>query len=210
MNHLGSIVPMLVGIGFFRSKIPALLVLGFVFFTLQPATSAASDTPKETVSRLVTLFINWNGNNLDREFSNQAAQYIDYELMSCLVLGDDYWAKLSAAQRRDFITAFRKLVEQRYYLRWHRIFEHGKISYTGETNSSRQITVKTMITVNQEQDFVNWILYPAQGSYKVVSLTTDHRDLLEILRPRFHKVILQRGFDGFMVWLNHKATSSSH
>ena len=173
--------------------------------TLEPSSPA-----QETVGRVVTLFINWKGNQLSPSFTNQVAQYIDYNLMSSLVLGNDYWAKLSPAQQQSFITAFRRLIEQRYYIRWHKIFKHGKLSFTGETHSTDQIVVKTEIAVKDEQTVVNWKLRSVQGSYKVVSLTTDHRDLLEILRPRFDKVFSQRGFNGLMSWLNHKATTSSH
>jgi ABC-type transporter MlaC component len=173
-------------------------------------TAEPSSAAQETVSHLVSLFINWNGDKLSQSFSNQAAQYIDYDLMSSMVLGDDNWAKLSAVQRRSFTASFRKLIEQRYYVRWHKIFKHGKFSYGGETNSAGQIVVKTEIAVKQQRTMVNWKLRQVQGSYKVVSLTTDHRDLIEILQPRFDKVLSQHGFNGLMSWINHRTASSSH
>jgi ABC-type transporter MlaC component len=199
----------MINLGSLRTAICALALFAVLILSAETVTSAQSSPAKETVGRVVALFVNWNGDHLDQSFSNRVAQHIDYDLMSSLVLGDDQWAKLSPAQQKSFTAAFRKLIEQRYYVRWHRIFGHGKLSYGEETSSPGQVVMKTQITVGEECDTVNWVLHLVQGSYKVVSLTTDHRDLLEILRPRFNKVLSQRGFDGLMNWLNRKASSTS-
>lgn len=197
--------------------LPTLLLTTAIFlwpFAGQPAQCGCTD-PKEAVARLVSLFVNWNGTSINQAISNEAAQYIDYDLMSQLVLGEDQWQKLSAVQQHNFVAAFRRLIEQRYYVRWHRIFKNGKLSYdgadvggsTGNTPSGGIAAVKTEIIVGQEVEAVTWRLHSAKGSYKVISLTTDHRDLLEILHPRFSKVLAKNGFEGLMTWIGRKASA---
>src|SRR6266404_2648347 len=93
-----------------------LAVLILLAGTCSPAYAQAG---KDTVLDLVSLFCDRPGCKVSSDTSLRAARRIDYADMSETAIGSANWEKLTPADRREFITAFRGLVEKRYYPRWH-------------------------------------------------------------------------------------------
>ena len=156
------------------------------------------------MQELVTLFSAWSGQRVDPAISDAAARQIDYPGMAEYTLGPAQWDKLTASQKRDFVTVFRKLVEERYYPRWHKIFYNGKVTFLSEASVNGDTLVKTALTVGKQEDMVIWRLHPRAGELKVVSMTVGDKDLLDRLRSRFRKHLSRDGVDGLIAWLKDK------
>ena len=177
--------------------LPAVLLLLVLFSA--PAYSAS---PQESINQLVDVFAHWNSSKVTPELSAAAEHYIDYATMAELALGEDQWKQLTPGQREHFIVAFRQLIEQRYYVRWHRIFKSGKLHFDSEDpGTAGDSLVKTTVSSGENTQAVIWRMRRDNGNYKVISLATEQRDLLTILQPRLDKVLAKRGFNGLVAWL---------
>lgn len=163
-----------------------------------------AQTGKVAVADLVTLLSAWSGDDLDLTISNAAARHIDFAGMAECTLGKVQWDKLGPAKRREFVATFRRLVEHRYYRRWHRIFQKGTLTYVSEASASDDTIVKTLLKVGKKEDVVIWRLRSSDGDLKVISLAVEGKDLLKRLNARFQRHLQKDGFDGLMAWLKDK------
>lgn len=174
------------------------LLLAALIGSLSVAAAAAADQGRQAVQELVTLFAAWDGDDVDQSISNAAARSIDYGTMAERVLGEPTWSRLTATQRREFLTTFRKVVEQRYYPRWHKLFYKGRLNYLSEAGADGDIFVKTVLVVGKKEDPVVWRLHGAGGDWKVVSLSVGDKDLLRRLSERFQRHLGKDGFDDML------------
>lgn len=184
------------------------LLFSFLLLGLSLPTIAA-DPGQKVVQNLVMLFSAWSGDSDDEEIYSEALRYIDYDGMAERSLGKPVWEKLSASQRQEFVGVFRKLIEQRYYERWHKIFYNGRLTYIGHTTVSGDTLIKTALQIGNEEDIVIWRLHPQNGDLAVVSLSVDETDLLSKLRERFQKHIAKKGFPDLLAWLKNKVEEES-
>ncbi|MBI4532462.1 MAG: ABC transporter substrate-binding protein [Candidatus Melainabacteria bacterium] len=168
------------------------------------ASSVLAQTGKTAVADLVTLLSAWSGDNLDSIISNAAAKHIDFAGMAECALGKVQWDRLGPARKREFVATFRRLVEHRYYRRWHKIFHKGTLAYVSEANASDDTIVKTLLRVGKKEDVVIWRLRSSDGDLKVISLSVEGKDLLKRLNARFQRHLQKDGFDGLMAWLKDK------
>lgn len=176
--------------------------------TLLVVASAAAQVPpafaesgQATVQKLVQVLSTWNGSPTDKGTYYRAAQYIDYDGMAKRSLSSAEWSKLSASQKSQFTATMRTLIEQRYYVRWHKIFRKGKLAYTGESNSGGNDVVKSQLTLGKKVDPLDWTL----SNDKVISLSVGKNDLLNKLSTRLQGRLDKLGFDGLLSWMKTKA-----
>lgn len=182
----------------------ALLPLALLLL-VNASARAAYDPGRTVVHNLVTLFSAWSGDRIDSALSSAAAAYIDYNFMAERALGEEHWAKLSASQRREFVATFQRLIEQRYYPRWHKLFYKGQLSFTGEAAAGGDIYVRSLLAIGKKQDTIVWRLHGTPGDYKVISLRVGDKDLLRRLQDRFQRHLEKDGFEGMLAWLKDKA-----
>lgn len=172
---------------------------------LSLAVPAEAQSGKNVVQDLVTLFAGWSGNDDDRSVFEPAARHIDYQEMAESSVGQAQWNKLNATQKREFISVLRRLVENRYYPRWHQIFRKGKLAIVSESTVKNEVQVKTMLSLGKKKTYVTWRLrHSNSGELMVVSLTVGEKDLLARMTERFQKQIAKSGIEGLMVWLRDK------
>jgi len=155
----------------------------------------------ETIESLVQLFGVWAGDEPDRQIYDEAANFIDYEMMGQRAIGESQWSKLTPAQRKDFVQTFRKLIEERYYPRWHKIFRSGKLEYLNTVNASGDTLVRTELKLGDDEDDLIWRLNPRSGDLKIISLSVDNKDLLQHVAARFQRKLKKCDFTQFMKWL---------
>ncbi len=165
---------------------------------------ASAQTGKSTVDQLVSLFSTWSGGKVDTFLSEEAARKIDYAGMSQAALGNGRWESLSLADKREFISTLRVLIEQRYYPRWHKLFNRGSLTYLGEESARGEVIVKTQLGVGRKRDIVVWKLRPCNGELKVCDLYVDDKDLMNHLKNRFQRLIAKRGTRGLIAWMKNK------
>lgn len=175
------------------------LVVCFTF-----SVPAQAQDGKSTVRDLVTMFARWSGDDDDRTVFEPAARHIDYQEMAEASVGTSQWNKLNATQKREFVTALRHLVENRYYPRWHHIFRKSKLTFVSETTSKNDLLVKTILAVGKKKTYVTWRLRRSNGEPMVISLTVGEKDLLARMSTRFQKQIAKSGIEGLIAWLKDK------
>ena len=183
----------------------SLIVVAIVAGNLVWLQPASAQTGTETINRLVQIFTTWNGNAKDRSAYAKAARYIDYQGMAQRSISASEWNKLSATQKSDFANSLRSLIEERYYTRWHRIFNKGKLTYKGECNVGADTVVKSDLQLGKKVDALEWRLDTVGGEHRVVSLAVGQSDLLKKLSSRLQGRLDKVGFDGLLTWMTSKA-----
>lgn len=169
-----------------------------------PAAPAGAESGRAAVQQLTTLFSTWKGEPVHGSIAGAAAKHIDYAGMAARALGTDSWGKLTAAQKGEFVTTFRKLVERRYYPRWRKLFQKGSMHYGSETSASGDLLVRTELQIGKKRDALVWRLHPVNGDLMVINLSVGEKDLLTRLTARFQKHLKKGGFTGMMAWLKDK------
>jgi ABC-type transporter MlaC component len=125
--------------------------------------------------------------------------------MSEQALGAEQWGKLKPAERNDFTAALRKLVEDRYYPRWHKLFSKGILTYGKESAGHGDIILNTVLKVNKKSQDVSWQLDTKGVQPRVISLKVDDKDLLNRLHKRIFPRLQKSGFKSLLSWLQTKA-----
>ena len=178
------------------------MAIGTIGATSLPA---CAETGKETVDKLVQVFTTWKGNGPNKEAYDEAAKYIDYHAIAQRSLNTDEWKKLTPMQKDEFVKSLKALIEERYYIRWHKIFSKGSMAFVGEANSGGDTIVKTKLTLGKTIDPLEWRLNSSGNDHKVVSLDVNDSDLLKKLNGRLQGRFDKYGFNGLLGWMKDKA-----
>lgn len=184
----------------FRSPALALLTAGAICFSA-PAVFAHSG--RQTVDSLIDTLS--KAGTIDERASCEATRYIDYETMAEVALGKPQWAKLSSTQQHDFVAALRRLVEHRYYKRWQRIFENGKLSHLSESKQGSDIRVISLLIVGKKKDRLTWRLASREGDLRIISLAVGDRDLLTRVGERLRTHLNRKGIVSLIAWLREES-----
>lgn len=173
------------------------IVLLLWAFAVSPAQAREGWT---TVEKVVGIFATWQGKKPNKEISAAAADYIDYSEMAERALARQ-WNKIDASEKREFVNLFTGVIEERYYPRWHKIFSRGKLEYVKDAPLPDGVRVTTLCTVGKKKDTIVWQLSKRSGSYKVISLAVDDKDLVTRIGSRLQKHIAGESFDDLVAWM---------
>ena len=184
-----------------RVLIVSLLACGVLVFV--ELTALAVDSSRENIQELVTLFS--ASSTVNKDICDAAAKRIDYAQMTEMAFKPAQWQQLSVAQRKDIVANFRKLVENRYYERWHKLFLRSRLTIASEAKAGSDTYVKTYLTQGKDEDTVIWRLHPRAGEPMIVNLNVNGKDLLERLSGRFQKTLEKRGPEALVAWMRAKA-----
>ncbi len=180
------------------------LALVAAAWTFVPPSSAGSPAGASVVNQVAELFSSWSSKASNKVLLDKAASLIDYDMMSEAALGD-YWNKLNPVQRREFVTTFRILIEEKYYERWHKIFQKGDLQYRNESQSGGELFIKTTLTVGKKQDALVWRLKRKDGTYRVISLQVNEKDLVQQLSLRLERHTKKDNFEKLLTWMKEEA-----
>jgi ABC-type transporter MlaC component len=187
-----------------RKSLFVLFALATILATGLPARSQG-DAGREVVQELVTLFSAWSDQRAGRPIFAAAARHIDYGTMAELSFTPAQWDGFTSAQKRDLIESFQKLVEDRYYMRWHKLFLRSRLTIASEAKAGGDTYVRTFLTHGKDEDTVIWRLRPRNGDPMVISLDVNGKDLINRLSERFQKQLKKHGANGLVVWLKKEA-----
>jgi ABC-type transporter MlaC component len=183
------------------------LLIVVVFTTCLPVLVAqravALDACRENIQELVTLFS--ASSIINRDICDAAARHIDYAQMTEMAFKPAQWQQLTIAQRKEIVSNFRILVENRYYERWHKLFLRSRLTIASEAKAGSDTYVKTYLTQGKDEDTVVWRLHPKAGEPMVVNLNVNGKDLLERLSGRFQRTLEKRGPAALVAWMRSKA-----
>lgn len=120
----------------------------------------------------------------------------------------DQWDKLSADQRRQFLTLLRELIEERYVSGLRANLSYS-VDYTKETtDKDGNIVVETKISAQRKgRPFtieVGYVLVKDGGKLRAWDVSTDGVGLVVNYRKQFNKIIEKEGFDGLIARMKKK------
>ncbi len=181
-------------------------LLAVIIFLLGSGSGIArgSGNGFDTVKRVVNIFSVWGGKEPNKNLLKELTYYIDYNEMAERSLGK-YWFDLTPLDRREYAFVFRKLVEDRYYSRWRKIFSRGKIEKIKEVDTSDSLYVKTAFRLGDKEDAIVWRLSKRSRPNKIVSITVDDKDLLTRMSIRVQKQMKKNGYKKLMAWMKDRA-----
>jgi phospholipid transport system substrate-binding protein len=157
---------------------------------LKQKPEAGSDAEKRLVAQL----------------STELKGFLDVDELGQRALSD-HWKSLSAAQRKQFLTLLRELVEANY-LKAMRSNLSYEVRYLKEEEKDGARSVSTEINLQRngrpETMSVEYTLRKEGDSWRAFDLVTDGVGLVENYRAQFNKIIAKEGFIGLIERMRKK------
>jgi ABC-type transporter MlaC component len=185
-----------------------LLIMLFSLISKDAVAGGLGVSSKTTVQEIFTLFSGWSATSKSKQIFEEAATKIDYQGMAEAALKPTQWEQMTALEKKEYTSTFRQLVEDRYYQRWHKLFQRSQLIFVSETKKNNETLVKTVLNHGKDDgDTVVWRLRGTAGQSRVISLDVNGRDLLVRLSDRFQKQFERKGAIGLIVWIKAKSKS---
>lgn len=131
--------------------------------------------------------------------------FLDYRELAHRALAR-HWDKLKPAQRQEFVSTLRQLVE-RSYLKQVTGDPNYNIKYDKEEKTASEATVEaTLTTVSRGKKVKIALVYKLiyKDHWLVYDVVTDEQSMLENYRAEFNKIINKDGFDALLKRMNKK------
>lgn len=151
-----------------------------------PAWSPEAEAQKADVQKLVGGFLDY------RELAHRSLT--------------KHWDGLTGAQRVEFVSTLRELVE-RSYLKQVRGDPSYAIKYTKEEKEGSEATVEaTLTTMSRNKKVEIALVYKLvyKDRWLVYDVITDEQSMLENYRAEFNKIINKDGFDALLKRMKKK------
>jgi phospholipid transport system substrate-binding protein len=187
----------------------AILLLAFTFSTSLPA--AAKTTPservKETVDKILEILKDKSLNpNERREMVKTIVRSrFDYESMSQVILAAN-WRKATGAQREQFITLFRELLEQTYYSAMDS-YNNQTVRMGRERLKGKLANVQTFIVASNKELPVSYKLRYRNDDWYAYDVAVDGVSLVSNYRTSFRNLVKTKGMDGLLAELAQKVAT---
>ncbi|HVV84856.1 MAG TPA: ABC transporter substrate-binding protein [Kofleriaceae bacterium] len=125
----------------------------------------------------------------------------------------DHWAKLTEAQRTDFLDTLRSLIEDNYVKGLRANLDY-QVSYLGEEPGDHGTTVvHTQIQAKKKGRpvtiKVDYVLMQQGGKLVCFDVKTDGVGLVDNYRAQFNKIIAKEGFDGLLARMKKKRAAGT-
>jgi ABC-type transporter MlaC component len=190
----------------FGSRVRALIAACVIASTvnLNGAQAQVSSSGKATIDKVSNLFSVWTESSQQSVY-REAAALIDYNEMAEKAMGV-HWGHLSPAERRQFTATLKHIIEQRYYKRWHKVFAKGELAYKSEAPVEGDLFIRTALNVGRKNDVLIWRLSNRSGSYKVISIAVNNKDLLARLSTRLDaRMKKKESFQQLLAWMRDES-----
>jgi len=126
--------------------------------------------------------------------------FLDVEELGRRALAD-HWDKLSAAERTEFMTLLRDLIEANY-VRGLRSNLDYQVVYLGEKARDGDLLVSTEVHAKRKGRpytvAVDYVLRKDGAGWRAFDVATDGVGLVENYRAQFNKIIAKDGFAGLL------------
>jgi ABC-type transporter MlaC component len=168
------------------------------------AQAQVNASGKATIDKVSNLFSVWTESS-QQSVSREAAALIDYDEMAEKAMGS-HWGRLNPTERRQFTATLKHIIEQRYYKRWHRVFAKGDLAFKSESPVEGDLFVRTALNVGKKNDVLIWRLSNRTGSYKVISIAVNKKDLLARLSTRLDaRMKKKESFQQLLAWMRDES-----
>jgi phospholipid transport system substrate-binding protein len=192
-----------------RLALPFLAML--LLATALPHAAAAADGPGVTAvkkaNETVTTLLKRKPpagspeeKKLAAEVTTKLRGFLDIEELGRRALAD-HWAKLTPAQRTEYMSLLRALIEANY-VRGLRANLDYQVKYLGEKDNGGSLVVSTEVRAQRRGRpytiAVDYVLRRNGTSWKTFDVVTDGVGLVENYRAQFNKIIAKDGFAGLL------------
>jgi phospholipid transport system substrate-binding protein len=197
---------------------PILSVLLMITLLAVPSLARAADGPGTKAVRAANDTISSQlkakaarGSDAEKKAAAKVTEsvrgFLDIDELSKRALVD-HWAKLSDAQKTEFLDLLRALIEDNYIKGLRANLEY-QVAYKGEAaGAAKNIVVKTEITAKKRgrpiKIAVDYVLVEASGKHRCFDIKTDGVGLVDNYRAQFNKIIAKDGFDGLITKMKKK------
>lgn len=175
----------------------------------QRVATSAVKRANETLAKLLAERAG-PGSEAERKNSTQVTErvrdFLDVDELGQRALGE-HWARLTSAQRREYLTLLRELIE-RNYLRGLRANLSYQVVYRGESPQGETRIVSTEIRATRKgrpySISIDYVMRKEAGRWRAFDVVTDGVGLVENYRAQFGKIIAKDGFAGLMERMRKK------
>lgn len=131
-----------------------------------------------------------------REVTRVLSDLLDYDELSRRALGT-HWEAQSEADRAEFTTLLRQLVERNYEQNLERVVDF-EVTYTAESSSADGVVVRTearsRVERRQPPVEIAYSLHQDGAVWRVFDVVTDGVSLVRNYRNQFNRIITQHDF----------------
>jgi phospholipid transport system substrate-binding protein len=137
--------------------------------------------------------------------------FIDFRELGQRALAAN-WEKLTPAQRDEFVSVLRQLIERNYVKQIRSNVEY-EISYRGETLARGEATVKTTVHTQRRgrtlETDIDYKLVQREGRWLVFDVITDEVSLVRNYRSQFDRIIERESYDGLLRKMKKKLADTA-
>lgn len=134
------------------------------------------------------------------------SSFLDIEELGERAL-QDHWKTLTEAQRKDFLSLLRRLIETNY-VKGLRSNVKYEVRYLGESPQGEFLLVQTAVISERKgrplKIEVDYLLRKSEGKWRTFDIKTDGIGLVENYRAMFNKLISKSGFDKLLARMRKK------
>jgi phospholipid transport system substrate-binding protein len=130
-------------------------------------------------------------------------QNFNYEEMSKRALAI-HWKKRTPAEKKEFISLFRDLLE-RSYIKRIEAYTDENVVYAAESIDSDYAEVKTKIITERKVEIpINYRLLKSSSKWKVYDVVIEGVSLIKNYRTQFNKIIRSQSFEALIKRMKNK------
>ena len=140
------------------------------------------------------------------DIKKMAATLLDYDELAQKSLAQ-HWDKLTPAQRTEFVSTLRELIERNYVKQLRTNLDY-QVQYKNEENAGAEATVTTVVKVksagkNTDAEIVYKMRKLPEG-WRVWDVITDEVSLVRNYRTQFNKIITEQSYDALIKKMKSK------
>ncbi|MCU1279409.1 MAG: Toluene tolerance precursor [bacterium] len=140
------------------------------------------------------------------EIKQLAGGLLDYQELAQRALAA-HWDKLTPAQRNEFVSTLRELIERNYVKQLRSNLDY-QVQYRNEENAGAEATVTTVVKVKSPGKSTDAeIIYKMKkdpDGWRVWDVITDEVSLVRGYRTQFNKIITEQSYDALLKKMKSK------
>ena len=181
------------------AALSTLLLAGVV-----PAAADAQANPAEAQAFLTerhealrTLFAQRASATRNQRLSTLVSELLDLEELSRQALRD-HWDTRTPAQREEFVSLLRQLVQEQYERNLERTMNYT-VTYDGADVRGQVVTVRTLASSASNRRApavsIDYQMVKVGNTWRVFDISTDGVSLVRNYRTQFNRIIEREGWD---------------
>jgi len=197
-------------------RFAALATAGLLLFAV-PSLASAKGSATNTVRKANTTVRNLlkqkvaPGSPAEKAFAKkltrQVRSFLDIDELGRRALSS-HWAKLTPAQRAEYLKLLRSLIEKNY-IKGLRSNLKYKVKYIGETEKNLSRVVQTEIKTRRRGRpytvSIDYVVRKQKGAWRAYDIVTQGVGLVVNYRAQFNRLISRKGFDNLLKLMRKKA-----